>query len=225
MPPPVLPPPAAPGDYLSAMQALLPTGPAWPRDRDARLTRLLAVWAPTFADVHNLALALRAEADPRRTQQLLPEWEAFAGLPDPCTGAYATTVQERRQHLVARLLFRGGQHPDFFRALAETLGYTVEVTENRPFSCGFSECGGDHQCCDVAAVTWPGSDPPVAAGNTTIRRYWQVTVTEPRIVTFRCGESECGDSLGFVVRAEDLECLITRMKPGHMVLRFEYVGD
>lgn len=53
---------------------------------------------------------------------------------------------------------------------------------------------------------------------------WRVTVTEPRITFFRCGQSRCGDRLRSIERADDLECLLFRLKPAHTTLEVAYTG-
>lgn len=105
-------------DYLQQLQELLPPGPAWPRDPDAYLTRLLSAWAAECARVDARANALMDEADPRATAELLPDWERMLGLPDPlldahdtreyrmpwaATGYIAPDLTARRARVVARL--------------------------------------------------------------------------------------------------------------------------
>lgn len=193
--------------YLVHLQALLPAGPAWPREPEAVLTKMLLAQADGLARVHNRTADLIEEADPRTAYELLSDWERVAGLPDPCSAGIATTLQERRAALVTRLTATGGQSVAYFTGLANTLGYDVTIAEFRPFECGQSQCAdhlnGGHEC----------------------RHDWLVTVHGPRITLFRCGESECGDLLGKITRAEDLECLLHRLKPGHTTLHVFYEGD
>ena len=49
-------------------------------------------------------------------------------------------------------------------------------------------------------------------------------VPEPRLTRFRCGSSRCGDLLGKIDRASDLECLLNEEKPAHLALIFNYSG-
>lgn len=116
-------------EYLSQLQALLPQGPAWPREPDALLTRLLDGFAEEFARVDARADQLIDEADPRTTYELLADWERVAGLPGECVASLAQTVEQRRAALVAKLVERGGQSRAYFIALAAKLGYTVTITE------------------------------------------------------------------------------------------------
>lgn len=197
---------ATTGQYLQLLQNTLPPGAAWPRGADANLTKLLTALADEFARIHNRAEGLFDEADPATTLELLPDWERVLGLPDDCSGA-ADTIQERRAAVLQRLTTIGGQSIAYFLGIAEDLGYAgTTIDEYRPFECGGAECG----------------DP--LNGAPSVRHEWRVNVPDPRITDFLCGESECGDPLGDIDRADDLECLLTRLKPAHTTLIFAYEG-
>lgn len=118
-------------DYLRQLQALLPSGPAWPRDDDATLTQLLHGLAVELARVDGRATQLLEEADPRTTAELFADWERVAGLPDACAlaaGGNQTTAQ-RRAALIGRLTTLGGQSAAYYVGLAAALGYAITVTE------------------------------------------------------------------------------------------------
>lgn len=69
---------------LGALRALLPTGPALPREPSSPFGALIDVHAAELALVTSRAERLLEEADPRATQELFEEWERLAGLPDDC---------------------------------------------------------------------------------------------------------------------------------------------
>ncbi len=115
-------------DYLGALLRLLPPGLAWSRDPDCVRTQALAGLAPTFERVNSDAVGLLIDAFPATAVNLLPEWEAALGLPDPCLGPNPTIAQ-RQASVVARLANAGGQSVPFFIALALTLGWTITITE------------------------------------------------------------------------------------------------
>lgn len=195
--------------YTAGLTALLPEGPAWNgfRQSGGRGAAFIAAKAESLAAVHTRGDDLAREANPLSVQEMLVSREREADLPDPCLPT-DMTIEERRLHLVARWRGRGGQTVTYFQNLAEDLGYDVTIEERRPFRCGYSQCGGDHQL-----------------GTPVMRHHWYVIVHGPRINYFRCGQGRCGrDPLGFVRRAEDLECLLSRVKPGHMALHFVYEG-
>ena len=69
-------------DYVDALAALLPTGPAWPREYDSTLDGaarrpVAQIWGDVDGRAADL---LEIESDPRTTTELLPDWEAAYGL-------------------------------------------------------------------------------------------------------------------------------------------------
>lgn len=128
-------------DYVADLEALLPTGGAWPRGEDTVYHQLNAGLAAEFARIDQRAADLLEEMDPRTTTELLPDWERVAGLPDPCTAA-PTTLEGRRAALTARLISRGGwsggPSVPFLTVLIEALGYDTPVIRRfhrQPFTC------------------------------------------------------------------------------------------
>jgi len=190
----------------NTLASFLPTGGAWPRDLDSFLMKLVEGLAVEFADVEELIKLLLEEADPNTAQHTLVEWERALGLPDECSNV-ATTIQERRLAIVAKYLNEGGQSKAYFQALAQAYGYSVTIEEFRPFVFGISRVGDRLN------------------GPATVRHFWRVTVSDPRVTWFRFGQSQFGDPLAKIARAEDLECIFQRLKPAHTTLIFNYSGN
>ena len=192
--------------YLELLRNLLPPGAAWPTEDDSDLTRLLSAMADELARIHRRALELLEEADPRTTFELLDDFERMLGLPDECTDVI-DNIQERRDAIVQRLTSTGGQSIAYFLGIAEAIGYEgVTIEEYDPFECGESQCG----------------EP--LNGPSAVRYEWRLQVPGARVTEFVAGASECGDPLGDIDRAEDLECLLSRLKPAHTHLIFAYEG-
>lgn len=189
-------------DYLVQLQALLPQGPAWPREVDAALTQLLAAWAEELARVDGRAADLVEEADPRTTAELLADWERVAGLPDPCVAALAgtQTTAQRRAALVAKLTTIGGQCAAYYIALAASLGYTISVTE---FDL--------HDVEDNVEYPLTGTPWQFA---------WQVNAAEDTIGVLAVTDT-VEDPLAWWGN-ELLECVISRLKPAHTHVLFAY---
>lgn len=196
-------------DYADAFARLFPTGPAWPIEEDTVFQKVIRALAQVFGYVDGRAgVLLQVESDPRRTYELLDDWERAFGLPDPCVPK-PLTLPERRIALVNKMTTLGGQSRAFFIALAATLGYSITITEFSPFQFGVSGFGGPRGAFD----------PPSS------RFYWRVSVPDPRHTRFRFGVSSFGrNSFLEITRAEDLECVITRWKPAHTILQFDYSG-
>lgn len=193
--------------YATQLFALLPKGEIWPKEPGSFLGAFFGALAAIYTTAHNRLVELIDEADPRSTVQLLEDWERVLGLPDPCTPDDGTlTLQVRRARVVQKLSLGGGQSPAFYVALAALIGYAITLDEPRPFICGLSQCG----------------DP--VGGTYTDRHYWRVRVPEPRTTYFRTGVSRCGERLGLIDRAEDLECILEEAKPAHSRLLFAYEG-
>jgi hypothetical protein len=83
---------------------------------------------------------LERESDPRITVELLPDWERNWGLPDPCYTA-PQTVAQRQTALIARMTLWGSQSRQWYIDFAAFLGYTITITEYRPWMVGLDRCG------------------------------------------------------------------------------------
>ena len=194
--------------YLAQLQLLLPPGQAWPRDAEALLTRILRGIARSLAEAESRAEKLLAECDPRTTFDLLPDWEEWAGLPDPCMAASVATLSERRRVLWQHLTRRRGLMLAMFKRLAELLGYQVEILPHgRPFICGHSRCG------------------QLLGGGHEERLVWRVIIKGHRYRDFVCGSSRCGQKLGEIARADDIVCVLRKANPAHLELVIGYEGN
>lgn len=189
-------------DYRQQMQALLPSGMAWPRAVDALLTRVLDAFGVEFARVDGAVVGLVDEADPRTTSGLLADWERVAGLPDNCSGLLAETQQGRRNDLVSKLVGRGGQSRAYFMQVAAALGFDITIDEFRPFRAGFARAGD-------------------ALTNDDWRFAWRVNGPTVTVMRFSAGRSAAGEALATWGNA-GLECRIRQYRPAHTNLIFAY---
>ena len=114
--------------FAQALQALLPTGFAWPRHPKSVLMRVLRGVAAAHAELYQFILATAAQWLPHRTTLRLREWEEACGLPDACFGP-GQTEAERRAVLLARL--RAGAAIDPIAAYRAS-GYRARVAALRP---------------------------------------------------------------------------------------------
>lgn len=189
-------------DYLRQLQALLPPGPAWPKDDDATLTRLLAALAAELARVDGRACILLEEADPRTVAELFADWERVAGLPDACAVAFGgdQTVAQRRAALVGRLATLGGQSPAYFVGIAAALGYAITITEFVAHSVG------DDVEMPIYDVAWNFAWQVNAALNTITDIVVESSVDDPI--------AAWGNAL--------LECVISRLNPAQTTVLFSY---
>jgi len=189
-------------DYLAQEQALLPTGPAWPRDDESFPPRLLRGLAEEFSRLDARAANLFEEADPRTTQELFFGWESVAGLPDACVEAFGDeqTMAQRRAALVGRIVGVGGCSRSYLISVAEALGYAITITE---FSEHNVDDDVDAPLCDEAwnfALQFNGSL------NTVNELTVDDSVDEPL--------ASWGNAL--------LECVLQRQAQGHLTILFSY---
>jgi uncharacterized protein YmfQ (DUF2313 family) len=126
-------------DFASAIHALMPRSLVWPTDPTSVQTQVINGLAPTWARHANANDDLLVQALPATAVEMLPEWEAALRLPDPRGGA-SPTLHGRQQQGVARLTNSGGQSVPFFIGYAQSLGYTVTVTEFTPQQSVSNEC-------------------------------------------------------------------------------------
>ena len=191
-------------DYLSQLQALLPPGPAWTRDPDATLTRLLHAYADELARVDARAADLTREADPREALELLVEWLRAFGLSDECTPADAfDTLAEQRAALVSRVTQTGGATAQYLIAIAAALGFEITITEVRPGLFGETDFGAEF-IPGEAIFTFEVNAPATS-------------IVEPEF-----GNSIFGEPFGEVAENTALECVIRRAAPAHLIPYFIY---
>jgi uncharacterized protein YmfQ (DUF2313 family) len=202
-------------DYTSALASLLPVGQAWPREPESVLMRAVRGLANIFGFVDSRAAdLLERESDPRTTIDLMPEWERAFGLPDKCL-AEPLTIGDRRAALLTRITMMGGQSREFFIALAGAIGYTIYITEYRPFMVGIDRVGDNRD--------FNTGEPDYFFGPPENRFYWTVHVGGARLTWFRVTASETGiDPHLRIGLATDLECLLRRYKPAHTEIIFDY---
>lgn len=192
-------------DYGRQLGQLLPPGPAWTSEPDSQLQRLLLAFGESLARAHRRADDLDREIDPSLTHQILERWEAVLGLPDKCSGALETTLQGRRNAVVAKLFATGGQSVEFFQGVGLSLGFDVTITEFRPFRAGIARAGD-----------------PLSNGDWVYA--WRVNAPETTVISFRAGVSVAGEPLQ-AWGDDALECKIQQLKPAHTVSLFAYGNE
>lgn len=186
-----------------AAEAHEPPGLLWTRRRGSVRERLYSGLAEIGATFEDAVRALIDEADPRTTNLLLQEWEAWLGLPDECSPDPATlSLDERRNQVAARLRAVGGCTPAFYISLAADLGYVITITEYEQFRVGTNGASDP-----VLGEDWPHT--------------WQVNAAQTTVQYFHVGANGAGDPLSSSGN-DLLECFLERLRPAHTILRFAY---
>jgi uncharacterized protein YmfQ (DUF2313 family) len=194
-------------DYQQALNNLLPTGDAWPREFNSSIALqeviagLVTIYGDPTTSVEQLAaLLLQTESDPRKANVLLPDWETAFGLPDICLPrSSGLTIAQRQQSLVNKITFLGAQSRAFFIAQAALNGQTVSLTEYAPYQCGISGVGNTTNLTDDGTYRW-------GLGREEIRFVWVVAPT----------------ALTASFNGADLFCFMNRWKPAHTEVTFDY---
>jgi uncharacterized protein YmfQ (DUF2313 family) len=236
--------------YGTEFLTYLPQGQAWPRDPGTTLDLSCRGLVDYYGFVDGRAAdLLEIESDPRSTMELLPDWERNWGLPDPCW-SQAQTIGQRQKELVLRMTMIGGQSRQWFIDTAAYLGFTISISEFRPFMVGLDRCGDNRVYGDGSnpmfntmfvggylPVCDPGGNrvahgvlsewPNYGLGPDTNRFYWTVHVATVSLTWFRCGGG--GGQTGVdphlrIGRDTDLECILARWKPAHTQIIFDYTG-
>ena len=231
-------------DYGSAFLQLLPQGPAWPREPGSTLDLACRGLALYWGEVDRRAGdLLEQESDPRKTLELLPDWERNWGLPDPCYTA-PLTIGERQLALIMRMTMQGAQSREFFIEVAAQIGYTIRISEYRVWVVGLDRCGDSRVYGEAPLPMYnewgqPILDPrgnPVDEGELSAwpqyglgppsnRFYWTVHVDNAKLVWFRASSGQTGvDPHLRIGIFDDLECLLNRWKPAHTEIIFDYSG-
>ena len=207
-------------DYARQFLHLLPIGQAWPRGSDCgnpdtvleRVVRgLCQFWG--FVDGRAADL-LERESDPRKTVELLPDWERAWGLPDPCFPD-AISIAERQKMLVLYMTYLGGQSRAYFEKLMDWLGIKIRIQEFAPFMAGISRVGD----------TRPQPDENFRwyIGGPEMRFVWTANLGHPELTWFRAGSGEAGVNHHLRIGVpEDTQCLLNRWKPAHTHLAFDF---
>lgn len=190
-------------DYLAQAQDLLPVGPAWPRDPDAFLTRLLSGLSLEAARVDARAQQILDEADPRTSTELLADLERMLALPDACQAGVVQQLQERRLLAAQKLAARGGQSIAYFLGLATAAGeLNAWVDEFRPANCNSNVNATLNSLAD--RYTW--------------RLNFRRAATDARVMNCNDG---CGSSLRYA-KPSLAQCPITDRKPAQTNVLFAY---
>ena len=184
-------------DFVAALSAFLPRGRVWPKSPDSVQGQALFGFAGLFAKNSSDASALLADIFPPSTYELLPEWEATLGLPDPLVGQLPT-IRQRVAMVVERFCNGGGQSVPYIIGFAANLGYTITITEFSPSRVGQSRAGSP-----LNAAAWSHA--------------WRVNVATNTVSWSRIGATVAGEPI-CVWGNTQLWAELARVCPAHTIL-------
>lgn len=189
--------------YRRQLSGLLPVGPAWDPELVPEVALILSGVSLEFARLDARAVDLLNEMDPAGVSELVPDWEAIMGLPDPCLGL-SPAFEDRRLAVRRRLIEVGGQSLSYFIDIAVSQGYPdATITEHRAPRMGRSRFG-------VARFgTW------------NAQFMWTLNTGGRQRQGRRFGASYWGERFG-VNPGNPLECQIRRAAPAHTIVQINY---
>lgn len=120
--------PARPADaYQHGLLQLMPRGLAWDNRPASTLGQLMLASADSLARADRDKCQLSTqERYPSSAQWLLPDWEAFLGLPE-CAGL-SQSITERQRVAANKLTFYGSMNRVFYEELAAAYGWDITVS-------------------------------------------------------------------------------------------------
>lgn len=187
--------------YVEFLYSLMPRGLAFSRDPNSFTFKMIEGIAEELYRIEIRGNNILDEADPRTTNELLPDWERALGLPDDCTGE-GPTLQARRNEVLAKLTGIGGINKQFYIDLAASLGFPITIREYRPFYVGRASVG----------------DP---LSNGPWRYTWQVNAPAATYLRFSVGQSAVGEPLVYAAN-DTLQCAIDKRKPAETIVLFAF---
>ena len=165
--------------------------------------KILMAFAIELEAFEDRVTALRREAIPGLSREMLREWEEDLGLPDECS-PLAQTIEERAQ--VTHAKYTGnyyGQSTQFFIDYAASLGATITIKEFTGIGSAFR--------VDVNRVDrMPGTEPPSERSYGS--RLWSIGSKFKWVVTIL---DVSGD-----VSEEQIKCRIRQLAPAHTEVVF-----
>jgi uncharacterized protein YmfQ (DUF2313 family) len=188
--------------FANSLRRFFPRGKAWALE-NTNLSKLIEGLAVEFSRVQERLDQMLVERDPRKTSELLTDWESALALPDECSELGAG-IEKRRQEIVFKLTNTGGSSRAYFELVAQNLGFDVSVNDFFPFKAGRSRAGD-------------------ALTNEEWTFWFQVTAPADLSTPFLAGAGRAGDRL-LELGNEALECTFEKLKPAHTKVLFVFTS-
>jgi len=116
-------------DYRDQLLNLLPRGLAWTRSVTSVMAALMHAVGDEFARLHQRALDLLEESDPRTTTELLPDWERNLAVQDRCSNDVDPSIEERRAIVTGNYLGIGGHNIPYLISVASRMGFDISIVD------------------------------------------------------------------------------------------------
>jgi uncharacterized protein YmfQ (DUF2313 family) len=188
-------------DHAELLYRLLPPECYAPDDPD--LSAQLAADGNALDAALASADLVLAAVTPYGAGQMISDWERVVGV----TPAIGAVQQERIDAVIAKLRQMGGLSIPYFKQLAASLGYTIEIDEPQYPQCGIARAGDTMYTTDIIWV-------------------WAVRVSGSAVISYQAyaGTAAAGDpilSFGDPV----IETTFNELKPAFTYVYFTYSAD
>ena len=191
-------------DYQTTLARLYP--PVAYNVRGEQFLAQCEVDAKQFERLEESALSVLNGMEPETARVMLSDWERICGITPDLTKPYAARVNR----VIVQLNAVGGLSIPYFKRLAESIGYQIQIKEFSPQQNDLPNAGD---------VPFQNSEQD------TLGFMWKVTVTNANdnIRRFRAGISSAGERLtdfGDPI----IEEFFRDLKPAHTYCYFAYQG-
>lgn len=177
------------------MKQLLPIELGGVNDKDLELE------GKALDNAQQSAETLLSEMFPDLSYLTIYDWERVYGL----TPWDIEPLQNIRDKVIRKMRELGGLDKPYFIALAQAVGYTIEIDDITPFMAGWGRAGDAVYVVEAVHV-------------------WRVRVFSGHpVYLFRAGTSAAGEKLGWWDVFTDLETLLNDLKPAHTSVIFQYI--
>ena len=163
-------------DFQAGVQRLMPRGRAWPLELSTLFAAVCGAIGDGLMALHASSVNLLiTESDPSLCIALLTDFETDYGLPDAAAPASPSSA-ERHAVLMARIQSLGGASVGYLESVAAAMGFSVTITEYRPFYAGVAAIGVapvvDDRWSDAWLMTVPSGGMPAWASDTSELAWW-----------------------------------------------------
>ena len=195
---------------IKSLLAMLPNGQAWAAKRvpESLMYRFALAVMLEFERLKAMMLLWITFINPAITSgDWLDTWETELGLPDPCQRAVELTLSERQNNAYRKLVFSNSGTLDGLREQILLSGYTNTYL--------FEESQGLVAGGDIGSDIWSEEDLHTLV-------LYSKEVQE--LAYFGAG-SEAGDPLNTTRDDSFLRCLVARIKPAHVLIRYVALAE
>lgn len=195
---------------------MFPVGRAWDYVLEDEFGGLVEGLAQESARLEERGQDFLREMDPTQTFEMIDDWERMLKIPDECTpDNYDPSLYERRLRILQKLTTGGGQSRNFFKLIAQQLGFDtdiLDVVNFKDFRAGEGRAGDR-----ISNSTTSGGDTSTTGWAYTFAIKAPASLSRP----FLAGQGVAGDRLK-LVNNTTLECVIRKFAPAHVTVLFFY---